>query len=506
MDPRETDRICERLGDLAASAVPANDRLPDASRWAAIAEKLDGRAHGRHPWWPAMAVASMVLVAVGGWMVARRPLAYRVQGCTGVDHGVECSASRGDIAFSDGTRAALDSGTRVRIEPLAFGRGAELFLADGRARVAVVHRARTRWSVTAGPFRVEVTGTEFSVDWSSQRETVEVAVIRGEVRVSGGALGPTVLRAGQSLTASAGRGAPAETHRPSHPPDGPPATAHAASPTASVVAAGAGGTGEAASPSRALRGGRSQGTLRSGGANKIATAAAEAVAPAAPNELSATPKAATRAEAAQTFAGPALDEQSRAADPTAARPVTMVVLGQDGRLSGAMTGMTWLTRGVGTNLSTPVTDEAFTRLLPDGNGLCVSGTVAGLRCVNENSPQARCNWDSNWGVAIGFDVNPRKDGWGSEAPKAIAVEFHGRSASYRLNAHRHADPRAKNYCVENYRSGQPVTPTMFKTRCWEDEGDGLSDFTDVDLFNLQFSSGMEYVAFHYCISAIRIQR
>jgi hypothetical protein len=172
-----------------------------------------------------------------------------------------------------------------------------------------------------------------------------------------------------------------------------------------------------------------------------------------------------------------------------------------------MTGATWLVRGDGTKLSAPpAARERSMRLRPEADGLCVSGTVAGLRCVNEGTPKGRCNWDTNWGVAIGFGTRSDEQAWGDAAPKRIAVEFHGRQASYVLNAHRQGDPHEKNYCIENYRSGQPVTASMFKSRCWEEGGEPLPGFADVDLFNLQFSSGMEYVAFHYCISAIRVER
>jgi hypothetical protein len=181
-----------------------------------------------------------------------------------------------------------------------------------------------------------------------------------------------------------------------------------------------------------------------------------------------------------------------------------VAFAPDGGLSGAMTGATWLVRGDGTKLSVPAARERSVRLRPQADGLCTSGTVAGLRCVNEDTPKARCNWDTNWGVAIGFGTRSDEQAWGDGAPKRIAVEFHGRQAIYRLNAHRKGDPHEKTYCIEGYRSGQPVTASMFKSRCWEDAGERLSAFADVDLFNLQFSSGMEYVAFHYCVSAIRI--
>jgi hypothetical protein len=169
-----------------------------------------------------------------------------------------------------------------------------------------------------------------------------------------------------------------------------------------------------------------------------------------------------------------------------------------------MTGRAWLARGEGTNLSMPASREEYVSLRPGDKGLCTSGTVAGLYCVN--IPHARCNWDRNWGVAVGFDVKAGSEAWGEDAARGIAIEFHGRSASYRLNAHRKGDPQQETYCIEHYKSGQMVTPSMFKTRCWEDAGNTLPDFKGVDLFNLEFPSGMEYVALHYCVSGIRLDR
>jgi hypothetical protein len=185
---------------------------------------------------------------------------------------------------------------------------------------------------------------------------------------------------------------------------------------------------------------------------------------------------------------------------------TSVGFSPDGHLTGAMTGGAWLARGAGTHLSTPASPEGSLALLPDANRLCVGGTMAGLRCVNEGTPQARCDWDRNWGVAIGVTVKPAGEAWGVDAPKAIAIEFHGRSSNYRLTAHRKGDPRQKIYCVENYKSGQRVTPSTFQSRCWAAEGETLPDFQSVDRFNLEFQSGMQYVAFRYCISGIRVER
>jgi RNA polymerase sigma-70 factor (ECF subfamily) len=64
------------------------------------------------------------------------------------------------------------------------------------ARRRVVHTDRTRWIVRAGPFRVRVTGTRFTVTWSPETKSLAVALHEGSVLVDGALLGAGVpLRA-----------------------------------------------------------------------------------------------------------------------------------------------------------------------------------------------------------------------------------------------------------------------------------------------------------------------
>jgi hypothetical protein len=517
MDQR--DSACERLGDLAASVAPDDDRLPDARTWARIGRQLDRRPSWRSPRRLVPVLALCMAFAVGGgWLVARRPLGYRVQGCQQVPDGAVCP-SAGSVAFADGTRIALDPGARLRIMPLA--RGAELFLDDGAASLAVVHRTRARWTVAAGPFRIEVTGTRFSVDWSRSRQVLDVAVREGEVHVTGGTLvHAAVLRAGQSLRADLHPQAATQEQV------AVPLPAPVASPTSSAPSGTATSLGAHPSTARAPNGARP--SRRWAEATPDAASAGRGAAPSASAQRSQARALATRAgDRSQARLSPASADVPSHAAPAAttswpstgslgvsaseaarqAQPVAnRVVLGSDGRLDGGMTGHTWLARGEGTTLSAPASQEDHLGLRPDADGLCTSGTVAGLSCVNENIPSARCNWDRNWGVAIGLDVRADGEAWGDQAARSIAVEFHGRSSNYRLNAHKRGDPPPKVYCIDNYKSGRRVTPSMFKSRCWSGEGDTLPDFKSVDQFNLQFPSGMDYVAFHYCISGIRVER
>ena len=124
--------------------------------------------------------------------------------------------------------------------------------------------------------------------------------------------------------------------------------------------------------------------------------------------------------------------------------------------------------------------------------------------MNEGTPHIRCNWDRNWGVAIGFFVKNDRTAWGATAASAIRIDFRGRSTTYRLVAHRQGDPAERIYCLEDYKSGQPVKPEQLKSRCWDDAGDTLPDFRGVESFSLQAPSGLEYVAFRYCITGITV--
>jgi TolA-binding protein len=111
------------------------------------------------------------------------------------------------LDFSDGSRVALAPAARLAVQDLA-SRGATLALERGRAELRIVHRARTRWVVKAGPAEVRVTGTRFWIGWDPALEELSVEMREGSVEVSGlpGATGAESLRAGQVLRASPRRG------------------------------------------------------------------------------------------------------------------------------------------------------------------------------------------------------------------------------------------------------------------------------------------------------------
>ncbi len=509
---------CERLGDLASLAVSAKTPSPGTEQWAEIERRLDRRWRGPSPrrLWPALAVSAVAVLCAGGWLVARRPLGYRVVNCTLAADGVLATAlsREGAIAFEDGSRMSVEKDARFRLEMLPFGHGAKISLDEGEANLSVVHRDGARWSVQAGPFRVEVTGTRFGMRWSRQLGRFRITILEGEVLVAGGAIPPaTHLRAGQTLSADLLASSFAIADDRSRPTAAP-----GTGTTGAVQGFSAGPAKQNSTGSRGVRpslpppsprkrtevaardenppvGGPEPTQVESAldpappAQNEPAGASAK-VAPTAPQHL---PPTTSTARPVQPW--PAVEPKSA---------IMRVVIGETGQLSNGFSGAAWVAGGEGTSFSAPASWDARAHLRPEAGLLCTGGTIAGFACVNEGTPNFHCNWDRNWGVVISWHARADQKAWGDDAMGAIAVDFHGRSASYRLKVHLKGDPEERIYCIENYKSGQVVRPSMFKSECWFDKGETLADFKQVDSFDLQFPSGIKYVAFRYCISGITL--
>ncbi|HEY4012441.1 MAG TPA: FecR domain-containing protein [Polyangiaceae bacterium] len=157
--------------------------------------------------WAAGAVAFAVLAsALGVFAVvhrAARALSYSVDGGRVERNGfIESDAvtSLPTLRFSDGSRLALDRGTRASLG-WVDGRGARVAITDGSAHVDIVHRPKARWLFDAGPFLISVTGTAFTFGWKPGDEQLDVQMERGSVEVSGPLSdGVIALRSGQHLT------------------------------------------------------------------------------------------------------------------------------------------------------------------------------------------------------------------------------------------------------------------------------------------------------------------
>jgi hypothetical protein len=491
---------CQRLGDLAALAVPAETRAPSTEEWAAIERKLNtnrGRRSFRR-WWPAFAFSAVAILFVAGWFVFGKPLGYRLESCTLAPDGSLSggTSGQGAIAFDDGTQITLDEKTRIRVKALRWKKGANIHLDDGEAKLAVVHREGRSWTVLAGPFRVDVTGTRFGASWSQQHGRFHITMLEGEVRVSGGPIATaTSLRAGQTLEANVGRYSIESTKNQSPPP------ARERKQPDVVLHSTAGKTVHVPETTRPLL---AQSATRRRLASSTAGDERTASATSAETEPS-TIHERLLGEPMPSAIGEEDAIASQSEPPPQAKPaIRHVVFGKNGKFSNGFTGMVKVMGGNGTTFSTPTSWDAREHLQPDDGLLCTSGTVAGLSCINEGTPRYQCDWGVNWGVSIEWDTREDKKAWGDEASSAIAVEFRGRSAKYRLNAHLKGDPSSQFYCIEDYKSDQVVKPSMFKSECRSGTGATLTDFKGVDSFNLQFTSSTSYVAFRYCISDITL--
>ncbi|HXU03448.1 MAG TPA: FecR family protein, partial [Polyangia bacterium] len=155
-------------------------------------------------WAPALALGMTAAAFVVIPMVRPQPLGYELSGTYAArDDGFETPGNGTATArFSDGTSVAVGAGSAARVRARTRT-GATIRLERGRASFAVVHRPGARWNVEVGPFEIAVTGTEFDVHWSDDRDGFEVVMKSGTVVVSGSLTGEGIpLHAGQRLVAS----------------------------------------------------------------------------------------------------------------------------------------------------------------------------------------------------------------------------------------------------------------------------------------------------------------
>lgn len=88
------------------------------------------------------------------------------------------------VALPDGTQISLDAGTRLQVR--YFGHRREVVMEQGQAFFQVAHLPQQPFTVSSGPARVTVIGTEFRLRYlphSMSGDGVDVAVSSGAVRV-----------------------------------------------------------------------------------------------------------------------------------------------------------------------------------------------------------------------------------------------------------------------------------------------------------------------------------
>ncbi|MQA37659.1 FecR family protein [Rugamonas aquatica] len=168
-----TDQLLASLPAARVAELRRNDAAPAAaaSRWAGVAHWLRGCVDAV----PRGAVAACVLLLCGllGYRHLMEP-----------DYAQTFSTARGEISVQrlpDGSTIELDTSTELQVALYADRR--EVHLLRGQAMFHVQPDAQRPFHVDAGPARVTVLGTHFSVRHTGGQ--VNVAVQQGKVSVAG---------------------------------------------------------------------------------------------------------------------------------------------------------------------------------------------------------------------------------------------------------------------------------------------------------------------------------
>ncbi|HEX2671297.1 MAG TPA: FecR domain-containing protein [Polyangiaceae bacterium] len=137
-------------------------------------------------------------IAVGApaWQ-AWNTLRYEAHGLSTESSNLNAGETPADLAFSDGSRFTVSPHTTLSVELLGK-RAALTRLIDGRLHVAVHHEPDTNYRFLAGPYEVQVIGTEFDLEWRSRADGLTLVMQSGEVRVLGDG-SPRQVRGGQTL-------------------------------------------------------------------------------------------------------------------------------------------------------------------------------------------------------------------------------------------------------------------------------------------------------------------
>lgn len=206
----------DHLGERMRAATPPaslQQHLEGRARLIAAVETMRRPSRGRAK--PALVALSFAAAIAAAVLLVLRTrtgapaIAWHVEnGAASAGYvSIPPTAPSARLVFDDGSDVALAPGSRGRVAATTAV-GAEVVLEQGRARVHVQHREKTRWLVDAGPFAVKVTGTEFIVAWAAEAETLDVWMKSGRVEVSGPVVGDTLsLGAGQHLRARLREGA-----------------------------------------------------------------------------------------------------------------------------------------------------------------------------------------------------------------------------------------------------------------------------------------------------------
>ncbi len=175
----------ERLGKRWAQRT--EDELPPLDRQRLVDRLESASKPRRHPPRALLFAAAAIMVGVAlfalVWPEHQTPFAVDgTEGAVGAWLNTETAAK--PLRFEDGTILMVRARSRTSVQRVD-DRGAHVVLARGSLRAVVTHRPDTRWRVSAGPFDVRITGTEFDVAWDPVGERFKLSVLHGSVQVKG---------------------------------------------------------------------------------------------------------------------------------------------------------------------------------------------------------------------------------------------------------------------------------------------------------------------------------
>lgn len=191
-----------KLVRLAQHKLHGDSVLSDEAGFARLQQRMNRASPRASRGWRAAAFVATAAALAGAVFIAQRDddaITFRVAGGAVARDGRIVGAEATRITFSDGSEAELARDAEARIEKLDEHGGA-VVLKRGTMRVRIAKKPQAAWTVAAGPYDVQVTGTAFDVSWSTQEQAFDLRMQSGAVIVTG-PLAPSgiALKAGQHL-------------------------------------------------------------------------------------------------------------------------------------------------------------------------------------------------------------------------------------------------------------------------------------------------------------------
>ena len=134
------------------------------------------------------------------------PLHYVLEGATlGPGETIQAElAAPAKLVFSDASQVRISPAAKLSVLS-RDAHGSRIALADGELYVQVQHRPGSSWRFDAGPFSVNVRGTEFHLAYAAERGRFALQMVTGVVEVRGRSYDRALtLRAGETLELFAG--------------------------------------------------------------------------------------------------------------------------------------------------------------------------------------------------------------------------------------------------------------------------------------------------------------